>query len=65
MMHDLEVPLPLAGLQIDADQAVAEQIVARPLAAVVIRGRRLHRQINQPEIFGSTVICVHTPVLPL
>ena len=29
MVHELEVPLPLAGLQIDADEALGKQVVAR------------------------------------
>ncbi len=51
VMHDLEVPLALAGLQIDADQAFAEQVVAGTLAAVVVRGRDFDRQIDQAEFF--------------
>ena len=47
VMHDLEVPLALAGLQIDADDAVAEQVVAGTMAAVVVRRRILDRQIDQ------------------
>ena len=51
MMHHLVMPLPLAGLQIDANQAVGEQIVARPMSAILIRRRIFHRQIDQAEIF--------------
>src|ERR1041384_1801335 len=49
-MDELEVPLPLTGLQIDRDEAFAEQVVAGPVAAVVVRGRRFHRQIHEPEV---------------
>ena len=51
VMHDLEVPLALAGLQIDADEAVAEQVVAGTMAAVEIRCRILDRQIHEAELF--------------
>src|SRR6478672_4684912 len=34
MVSDLEVPLPLASLDVDGDQAVTEQIVARTMTAV-------------------------------
>ena len=48
MVHDLEVPLPLTGLQIDAHDAVAEQIIARPMTAVEVRRGILHGQIDRP-----------------
>ena len=44
------MPLPLSGFQIDADQTLAEQIVARPVAAVKIARRRFDWQVNQPEL---------------
>src|SRR5437667_12177571 len=50
-MHDLVVPLFLPGLQIDADEAVAVQIVAGTMAAVQIRRRILDRQIHEAELF--------------
>ena len=51
VVHQLEVPLALAGLQVERDQALAEQTVARPMAAVVVAGRQLDRQITMPELF--------------
>src|SRR5262245_6281664 len=51
MVHDLEVPLPLPGLQIDTDQTFAKQVVPRSVPAVKVRGRRLHSQVDQPEFF--------------
>src|SRR5438105_7637731 len=36
MVRDLKVPLALARLQIDTDERIAEEIVARPVAAVEI-----------------------------
>ena len=65
MVHDLEVPLALAGLQIDADEALGEQVVAGPMAAVEIGGRRFRPAGRRARASSSTVICVHTPVLPL
>ena len=40
--------LPVA--EIDAHQALAEQVVAGPLAAVEVRRRRLDRQVDQAEL---------------
>src|SRR6266850_156504 len=50
MMRELEVPLPLSGFQVDADQRFGEQIVAGPMAAVVVGRRRLDRQVHEPEL---------------
>ena len=50
MVHELEVPLALAGLQIDADEALGEQVVAGPVAAVEVRRRRLDRQVDEAEL---------------
>ena len=49
-MHQLEVPLALAGPQVDADDAFREQVVARPMTAVVVRRRGLDRQVDETEI---------------
>src|SRR6185503_707098 len=46
-MDDLIVPLALTGFQIDADQAVGEEVVARTMSAVLIRARVLDRQIDE------------------
>ena len=51
VVHQLIVPLPLAGLQIDRDDALAEQVVAGPMTAIVVAGRRLDRQIRHPQFF--------------
>src|SRR5689334_10185812 len=51
MVHDLKMPLALAGLQIDADQAFSIQVVAGAFAAVVVGCRRFHGQIYEPEVF--------------
>src|SRR5438067_1242921 len=57
-MHELEVPLALAGFQIDAHQAFRKQVVARTMAAIEIRGRRFDRQVDEPEVF------VHADLAP-
>src|SRR5262245_6603625 len=46
-MHHLEVPLANAGLQVDGDEAFGEQVVARPIAAVLVDRRRFNRQIHE------------------
>ena len=43
------MPFPLAGLQIDGHQTLAEEIVAGPCAAVVVVGRQLHGQVARPS----------------
>src|SRR5262245_54300780 len=50
MVHDLEVPLALSGLEIKAHEAVAKQVVPGTLTAVLIGGRVLDRQIDQPQL---------------
>jgi hypothetical protein len=47
VVDELEVPLALAGLQVDAHQALAEQVVAGAMAAVEVRGRCLDRQVHE------------------
>ena len=49
-MHRLEVPHPLAGLDVERDQALGEQVVARPVAAVVVAGRRARRQVHVAQL---------------
>ncbi len=50
-MDELEVPLALAGLQIDADEAFREQVVAGSMAAIEVRGGRLDRQVDETQFF--------------
>ncbi len=50
VVDELEVPLPLAGTQIDADQRFAEEVVAGAVAAIEVVGRGLHRQVGQAEV---------------
>ncbi len=50
VVHELVVPLALAGLQIDGDEAFGEQVVAGPIGAEVIAGRALDRQIRDLQL---------------
>src|SRR4030095_12394151 len=61
-MHELEVPLALAGLQVDADEAFGEEVVAGAMAAVVIGGRRFDRKITETELFIDRDLRPHADV---
>ena len=65
MVHHLEMPFPLARPQIDADETLGKQVVSRTLAAVVVRRRRLDREINEAEIFVDGDLRPHTGVARL
>ena len=41
------MPLALAGLQVDSDEAFAEKAVARTVAAIVIARGQFNRQIDE------------------
>ena len=62
MMHELKMPFALAGFQIDAHEALGKQVVAGPMAAVVIRCRRLDRQIDEAELFVHADLRPHAHV---
>src|SRR6266446_2718098 len=51
VVHELVVPLSRTRLQIDRDQRLTKQSVTRPMAAVIVAGRRLDRQVHEPEFF--------------
>ena len=51
VVDELKVPLALPGVQVDRHQRLGEQVVARPVAAVVIAGRELDRQVHGLELF--------------
>ena len=55
-MHNLEVPFALAGLQIDAHQALTKQVVAGPLTAVAAPLSVVAPQGTVPEATGSVVV---------
>ena len=50
VMHHLEVPLPLAGLHVDRDDAVAEQVVARAIAAVLVASGHADGDVDESEV---------------
>ncbi len=45
VVDELVVPLALAGLQIDGDERLGKQIVARAIGAKIVAGRALNRKI--------------------
>src|SRR5262249_16350489 len=51
IMDQFGMPLPLACLQVDGDETLAEQIVSRPVSAIVIGRGCFHRGVNQSELF--------------
>ena len=62
MVHELVVPDALAGLQINREQAFAEQVVAGAMAAKVVAGRNLHRQVGDAELFVDGHLRPHAGV---
>ncbi len=50
VVDQLEVPLALAGFQVDADQGFTEQIISGAMAAIKIAGGRLDWQVDQSEL---------------
>src|ERR1700681_570605 len=58
MVHELVVPLPVPGFQIETHQALAKKIVTRPVATVIVRRGRLDREIDQAKVF------VHSDLVP-
>ena len=63
-MDRLEIPLPLAGVEVEADDAVGEQVGARAMSAVVVARRHLGREIDAVELFVD-VIGAQLPALPV
>src|SRR5471032_882036 len=45
------MPLALSGLQVDADQAFAKEVVAGAMAAIIIAGGGFNGKIHQAELF--------------
>ncbi len=54
VVHRLEVPHALAGLDVERHQAFGKQVVAGPVSPVVVPGRRPDRQIDVPEFVVHT-----------
>ena len=61
-MDILVVPLALSRLEIDRDQRFGKQVVAGPMPAVEIRGRRFDRQVREAEVFVDRDLRPHTRV---
>ena len=49
MMDELIVPLPFTGLDIQRDYPAGKQIVTVAIAAVVVTGRVLDREVNMSQ----------------
>jgi hypothetical protein len=64
VVNQLVMPLPLAGLQIDCDDALAEQVITYPVAAVIVAVGSLTGRYAKPSS-SSTDIWARTPVLPV
>src|SRR5690348_5354402 len=72
MMHGLEMPFSLSGLQIDTHQRLGEKVVAGPVPSVEIGRWCLDGQEYQPKLFiGGNAgpdagVAIHGPriVLP-
>ena len=62
VVHQLEVPLALAGLQVHGHQAFAVEVVAGALAAVVVGRRRLDRQVDQAQFLVDGDLRPHAGV---
>src|ERR1700674_1531984 len=58
MVNELVVPLPLPGFQIETHQALAKEVVTRPVAPVIVRRGRLDWEIDQAKVF------VHSDLVP-
>ena len=50
VVNHLEVPHAAAGLALEAEQALGEQVVARPVPAVPVVGRRGGRQVGVAQL---------------
>src|SRR6185312_8313940 len=50
VVHDLEVPEPFAGVHVDRDDAAAEEIVSKPVAAEAIPRRRSHGHVKNASL---------------
>ncbi len=62
VVDELVVPDPLAGFQVERDQAFGEQVVARTMTAEEIVGGCLHRQIDDAELLVDAHLAPHADV---
>ena len=51
VLHGLEVPDPLAGARVEADDGLREEVVAEAVSAVVVVARRADGEVDEPP-FG-------------
>ena len=56
------MPLALARLQVECNDAFAEQVVPRPMPAVVVAGRHLDGQVHHAELFVDRHLAPHAAV---
>src|SRR5580658_2437056 len=49
-MHGLEVPAHLARLEVERDDGIVEEIVARPQLAAILRHRVPGWEVHQPQL---------------
>ena len=62
VVHELEVPAALAAFDVDGDNALTEEVFAGPVAAIVIAGGKLDREIGEPERFVGGHLRPHAGV---
>ena len=49
MVHQLEMPLPLAGFEIDRNERFTGQTIAWPMTSIDVSGGQLDREVRQPQ----------------
>src|SRR6185312_16127968 len=62
VVHELVVPLLLAGVEIDGDDALAVESGAGTMAAVVVAGRQFDGQIDRVQLFVDGNLSPHAGV---
>ncbi len=50
VVDDLVMPDPQAGRRVEAHEALREEVVAQPVAAVEVVRRRFDREVDEPEV---------------
>ena len=62
VVHQLEMPLALPGFQIQRDDGLAEQTVARPMPSIVVACGQLYRQVHHSQFFVHADLAPHTGI---
>src|SRR5208337_5694254 len=62
VVHQLIVPLSFAGLEVDGDDALSEQAIARTMAAVKIAGGQLDWKVGHPKLLVDADLAPHASV---